>query len=178
MNVVSHCFPFLPVFLSSQEMPLTFLSMTEKHKWKSSDVQRRTPTWRFLFRSVTMTGLFGRSAWCEKLRSYALQSVRITLFAWVNPKSHMTRAACPVRMGRLGPENCYRRQQKKKKKQGEGRKPSTLCLSLNIDSEVCHCVQVRSTVIHTRTRWFQDKSSEMLLKLKLICHTLMNAQRG
>lgn len=118
MNVVSHCFLFLPVFLSSQEMPPTFLSMTEKHKWKSSDVQRRTPTWRFLFRSVTMTGLFGRSAWCEKLRSYALQSVRITLFAWVNPKSHMTRAACPVRMGRLGPENCYRRQQKKKKTGG------------------------------------------------------------
>lgn len=122
MNVVSHCFLFLPVFLSSQEMPPTFLSMTEKHKWKSSDVQRRTPTWRFLFRSVTMTGLFGRSAWCEKLRSYALQSVRITLFAWVNPKSHMTRAACPVRMGRLGPENCYRRQQKKKKKTGGGEK--------------------------------------------------------
>lgn len=49
---------FFLFFFQAEKMPPTFLSMTEKLKWKSSDVQRRTQVDVFFFRSVTMTGLF------------------------------------------------------------------------------------------------------------------------
>lgn len=84
------------------------------------------------FRSGTMTGLFG--ALCD-LRHQDVACFKVSglhSLASVNPRSHMTRAACPVCRGRHGPKTVTAGN-----KNTKGRKPSTLYRSINIDSEVC-----------------------------------------
>lgn len=96
----------------------------------------------------------------------------------------MTEAACPVRRGRLGPKTVTAGN-----KNTVRRKPSALYLCINIDSEVCpgslDSYSHKNKVIQDESAALQGshyKSTNqklfnllMLLKLKLIFHSLMSA---
>lgn len=123
-------FVFLSVFVTLQEMPLMFFSVNEKQKrkWRSKPQSQLTVSLdqgQCRVFSGALCDLRHQDVACFKVPG--LHSL-----ASVNPRSHMTRAACPVCWGRHGPKTVTAGN-----KNTKGRKPSTLYLSINIDSEVC-----------------------------------------
>lgn len=96
----------------------------------------------------------------------------------------MTKAACPVRRGPHGPKTVTAGN-----KNTVGRMPSALYLSINIDSEVCpgsldsyshknKVIQYESAALqgsHYKSTNQKLLNLLMLLKLKLIFHSLMSA---
>lgn len=143
---------------------LLFLCNSPRNaSWHSSQwvkSRNQNQSWNGFFGSITVIGLFAFSVWCVILRSYTLQSVGITLFASLNPKCQITRAASPVRSQWRGPKTVTAGN-----KNTQGRMASTFYLNLNIDFLPLRRV-VSKTVTQDKTKSRHKSSNKKLSHLQ------------